>query len=66
MHEQQHKARWTLQIKKHGKYGNGNSNFDSSETQSRALYRLLECGRSRVQSPVKDRVIPKTLYKWYQ
>ena len=21
----------------------------------------LECGRSRVQSPVKDRVIPKTL-----
>ena len=36
MHEQQHKARWTLQIKKHGKYGNGNSNFDSSETQSRA------------------------------
>jgi len=23
-------------------------------------------GWSRVQSPVKDRIIPKTLYKWYQ
>ena len=26
----------------------------------------IECGRSRVQSPVKDRVITKTFYKWYQ
>ena len=26
----------------------------------------IECGRSRVQSPVKDRVIPRTLKKWYQ
>ena len=27
---------------------------------------VVECGRSRVQSPVKDRVMPKTLLKWYQ
>ena len=26
----------------------------------------FEYGRSRVQSPVKNRVISKTLYKWYQ
>ena len=26
----------------------------------------FECRRSRAQSPVKDRVIPKTLLKWYQ
>ena len=26
----------------------------------------FECGRSWIRSPVKDRVIPKTLQKWYQ
>ena len=26
----------------------------------------FECGKSLVQSPVKDRGIPKTLLKWYQ
>ena len=26
----------------------------------------VECGGSRVQSPVKDHVIPKKLKKWYQ
>jgi len=40
--------------------------FISWEMASLGYSAGLECGRSRVQSLVKDRVIPKTLQKWYQ
>ena len=38
-------------------------NFETTTASSIALWYSagFECGRSRIQSPVKDRVIPKTV-----